>query len=401
MENVVARPHEIDAASPVASPIACLAPAPVDTISAAPTRLSGATPVVAPPGTATAQPSVTPCASATLASEAMPSPALWRHAKPSPWNPWLIGLTGLAGLWQWLGLGYALRQWGELAALSALPVLLLTPMHWGLIHESIHGQLRLKPRANERTGRALSLWLGLPYEIMRFGHLMHHRFTRQPYDQPDISPLLADAPLASRAGRWIGYQSRLLGGMWLSELFAPLITWVPAKRLPALAHRALGADPQDEDVRRRAVMFATDPVRRRRIQRDFVVLLVALGLALWAYGPWWPVFVATFVARGVWLSIADNLPHFGVALDEPARARNFHATALGRLLVLNHHLHRVHHQYPTAPWHLLPEIDTAQPTQGPVIAYWRAVLRQFAGPLPPSSLRADTVQASPVSQAAP
>ncbi|WP_167362694.1 fatty acid desaturase family protein [Pandoraea faecigallinarum] len=358
MENVVAPPAEIDAASPT--------PASADM----------------------------PSAGATLTSDAMPSPALWRHARPSHWNPWLVGLTSLTGLWQWLGLGWALRQWGEVASLTLLPVLLLTPMHWGLIHESIHGQLRLKPRANERTGRALSLLLGLPYEIMRFGHLMHHRFTRQPYDRPDICTLPADASFASRAGRWLGYQARLLGGMWLTEVFAPLITWIPARHLPALALSALGADPQDDDVRRRAVMFATDPVRRRRIQRDFLVLLAAFGLALWTYGPWWPVFVAAFAARGIWLSIADNLPHFGVTMDEPARSRNFRASALGRLLVLNHHLHQVHHQYPTAPWHLLPEIDAAQPAHGPVIPYWRAVLRQFRGPLPASSLGADAARAS-------
>lgn len=238
------------------------------------------------------------------------SPALWRHARPSRWNPWLIALTGLAGLWQWFGLGLALRHWGATAAFTLLPVLLLTPMHWGLIHESIHGQLRLKPRDNERTGRLLSVLLGLPFEIMRFGHLLHHRFTRQPFDRPDISTLADSAPPLARLRAWFGYQSRLLGGMWLAEIFAPVIAWIPPRRLPALAARALGTDGQDEDVRRRVVMFGSDPVRRRRIQRDFVMTLVALALAIWAYGPWWPVFVAAFAARGIWLSIADNLPHY-------------------------------------------------------------------------------------------
>ncbi|MDR3399662.1 MAG: fatty acid desaturase [Pandoraea sp.] len=352
MENVVARPAEIDTATSAA-------------VSVTPESLEH--PV-------------------SLTSESIASPALWRHARPSRWNPWLIGLTGLTGLWQWLGLGWALRHWGEVAAWSLIPVLLLTPMHWGLIHESIHGQLRLKARANERTGRALSLLLGLPFEIMRFGHLMHHRFTRQPFDRPDISTLPANAPLPLRAQKWLGYQSRLLGGMWLAEVFAPVIAWLPVRRLPTLALSALGSDPEDDDVRRRVIMFAADPIRRRRIQRDFLVLLAALALALWAYGPWWAVFLATFAARGIWLSIADNLPHYGVAMDEPARARNFQAPAPGRALLLNQHLHRVHHQYPTAPWHLLPQIDAAQPTDGPAIPYWRAVFRQFDGPLPASTL---------------
>ncbi|VVD73314.1 fatty acid desaturase [Pandoraea fibrosis] len=356
MENVVARPAEIDTATSAA-------------VSVTP---------------------VSPDHPVPLTSETMVSPALWRHARPSRWNPWLIGLTGLTGLWQWLGLGWALRHWGDVATWTLIPVLLLTPMHWGLIHESIHGQLRLNARANERTGRALSLLLGLPFELMRFGHLMHHRFTRQPFDRPDISALPANASVARRAQTWLGYQSRLLGGMWLAEVFAPVIAWLPVRRLPSLAMRALGSDPEDEDVRRRVVMFASDPVRRRRIQRDFLVLLAALAVALWAYGPWWPVFLATFVARGVWLSIADNLPHYGVGMDEPARARNFRAAAPARALLLNQHLHRVHHQYPTAPWHLLPLIDTAQPTAGPEIPYWHAVFRQFAGPLPAGTLATGT-----------
>lgn len=323
---------------------------------------------------------------ASLAGDMTPSPALWRHARPSRWNPWLIGVAGFTGLWQWLGLGWALRHWGDTAAWSLLPVLLLTPMHWGLIHESIHGQLRLKSRANERAGRVLALLLGLPFEIMRFGHLLHHRFTRQPYDRPDISGLPADATMAARARRWLGYQLRLLGGMWLAEVFAPLIAWVPARHLPELAARTLGTDPQDADVRRRVVMFAADPVRRRRIRRDFALLVVLVIAALWAYGAWWPVFAATFVARGVWLSIADNLPHYGVSMDEPARARNFRACVPVRALLLNQHLHRVHHLYPTAPWHLLPAIDAAQPPGAPAIPYWRGALRQFGGPLPASSL---------------
>lgn len=317
------------------------------------------------------------------------SPALWRHARPSRWNPWLIALTGLAGLWQWFGLGWAMRHWGPAAALTLLPVLLLTPMHWGLIHESIHGQLRLKPRANERTGRMLSILLGLPFEIMRFGHLLHHRFTRQPFDRPDISTLPLNATPPARLRAWLGYQSRLLGGMWLAEIFAPVIAWIPPRRLPALALSALGADAQDDDVRRRVVMFGSDPIRRRRIQRDFLMTLAALALALWAYGPWWPVFVVAFVARGIWLSIADNLPHYGVAMDEPARARNFHAPAPVRALLLNANFHRVHHLYPTAPWHLLPEINRAQPTPGPQIPYLQAALRQFGGPLAASAANAN------------
>lgn len=382
MENVVARPTQIDSATSDAVSLSPHRPHPLQPPHHPPRTPSGAM----PPASNGPQAPRDPRGGDRADASASLAPAWWRHSRPSRWNPWLIALTALAGLWQWFGLGWALRHWGDAAAWTLLPILLLTPMHWGLVHESIHGQLRLKARANERTGRMLALLLGLPYEIMRFGHLVHHRFTRQPYDRPDISTLPYHASTAARVRAWLGYQSRLLGGMWLAECFAPLVAWVPARRLPSLALKALGSDAQDEDVRRRAVMFASDPVRRRRIRREFAALLTALSLALWAYGPWWPVFVAAFAARGVWLSIADNLPHYGVAMDEPARARNFRASAFTRALLLNQHLHRVHHRYPTAPWHRLPAIDAAEPSPGPTIPYWRAIFRQFGSPLPPGTL---------------
>lgn len=301
-----------------------------------------------------------------------------RRVRPSALNRWLIGLTGAVGLWQWFGLGLALREWGAVAAWTLLPVVLLTPMHWGLIHESIHGALRPKAKANETAGRGLSLQMMLPYDVMRFGHLLHHRFTRQPFDRPDVLP--ADKR-GVQIGAWFGYFFRLCGGMWLMEIFAPLIAWVPVRFMPMLAVKAMGNAPEDDDVRRRVVTFASDDGRRRRIRRDFLYMLVALALAVWAYGPWWPVLLGGLAARGMWLSIADNLPHHGVGMNEPARARNFRAPAIGRALLLNQNLHRVHHMHPTAPWHILPAIAEIQPTAGPQIPYLQAALRQFGGPL--------------------
>lgn len=390
MQHVVARTAETDSATSVGpadtpSTVDTANDPPLDSAPPAPapslgpdgqhTHTTARTDTVQPAVEATATPASQALARASVkAHQALPSEL--RRAKPSTLNPWLISLVAVAGLWQWFGLGFAMRLWGPIAAWTLLPVLLLTPMHWGLIHESIHGALRPKAKANELAGRGLSVLLGLPYDVMRFGHLLHHRFTRQPFDRPDIHA----GEQASLAVR-LGYLGRLLGGMWLAELFAPLVAWAPLRHLPMLATRAMGADPEDDAVRRRVVTFASDAERRRRIRRDFLFTIVALALAVWAYGPWWPVFVAAFAARGIWLSIADNLPHYGVALDEPARARNFQAPALGRALLLNQHLHRVHHLHPTAPWHILPAIAAEQPTDGPQISYLHAALRQFAGPL--------------------
>jgi fatty acid desaturase len=49
-------------------------------------------------------------------------------------------------------------------------------------------------------------------------------------------------------------------------------------------------------------------------------------------------------------------------------------------VLMNHHLHRVHHQHPTLPWTALPalaRVDAATPDTD--AGYFRAALRQFRG----------------------
>jgi fatty acid desaturase len=88
------------------------------------------------------------------------------------------------------------------------------------------------------------------------------------------------------------------------------------------------------------------------------------------------------VLRGLWLSLADNLPHYDVMLDEKDRARNFRAPAIWRPVLMNHHLHRLHHQHPTLPWTALPALardDAAIPASATDAGYFRAALRQLRG----------------------
>ncbi|HLY06461.1 MAG TPA: fatty acid desaturase, partial [Rhizomicrobium sp.] len=86
----------------------------------------------------------------------------------------------------------------QAGASSAVALVLLcmiaTPLHWGLMHESIHGNLFADPGANRRAGRSLGAFLGLSWDVMRFGHLLHHSNNRHEFDRPE-----AVAPGASRA----------------------------------------------------------------------------------------------------------------------------------------------------------------------------------------------------------
>jgi len=290
----------------------------------------------------------------------------------------LLGLVAMAMLMQLIAWPFLLRQWGASMLWIALPLVVLTPTHWGLIHESIHGQLSPQRRLNEWLGRVLAIAFVLPFDAVRFGHLMHHRFTRESYDRPDVHDGVTH-PLLAR----ISYYLHLLGGLYLGELVLPLLTFLPASWVCRLvAHKLRSEEPIGRDVQRLFVGFAGNPERRARIRRDWILSVTLHACAFYFYGAWWPALAVTMFLRGLWLSLADNLPHYDVMLDEQQRARNFRAPAIWRPVLMNHHLHRLHHQHPTLPWTALPALAHAAATASAAdteAGYFRAALRQLRG----------------------
>ena len=59
------------------------------------------------------------------------------------------------------------------------------PLHYGLMHETMHGHLFGDEKADRAIGRMLGILLGLPWETMRFGHLAHHSQNRHSFDRPE------------------------------------------------------------------------------------------------------------------------------------------------------------------------------------------------------------------------
>lgn len=314
------------------------------------------------------------------------------HKIPSPApdaraNAAMLALAGLALAWQLIGLPLALRaaDGPSLALLATLvPVVLATPIHWGLIHEGIHGQLLSSRRANERLARLLAVGLAMPFNAVRFGHLMHHRFTREPFDRPDV-----DDATEPRWRRRLAYYARLMGGLYIAELLLPLIAFLPARMARALIARSVGAHgPEGAQVQRLFANHAGDAQNRRRARRDWLASFVLYALSFSLYGPAWPVLLAAMLLRGLWLSMADNLPHYGVALEEPGRSRDLRVPRVMGVMLMNHHLHRQHHLHPTLPWTALPALAREEATRGPAKgqdaqrprpAYFRAALAQLRG----------------------
>lgn len=295
-----------------------------------------------------------------LAWELVGLPLLWRATEG--------GATGIA-------MPVAATSHVAMFALTLVPVVLVTPIHWGLIHEGIHGQLLRGRRVNEWVSRALAIGLALPFDAVRFGHLMHHRFTREPFDCPDVDD--------ARGPRWrrrLAYYARLLGGLYAAELLVPLVAFLPARAAHRLIVRGVGAQgPRGAQVQRLFGNHVADAHKRYRARRDWLCSCALYALAFALYAKAWLTLLAAIYLRGLWLSLVDNLPHYGVALDEPGRARDFRVPRGVGALLMNHHLHRQHHLHPTLPWTALPALAEADGPGHGRPAWFRAALRQFRG----------------------
>jgi fatty acid desaturase len=263
--------------------------------------------------------------------------------------------------------------WAGVIALVLLTTV-TEPLHNGLMHESIHSNLLPDEKWNRFAGRALGVTLGLPWETMRFGHLAHHGFNRHDFDRPE-----ALAPGQSRVLAAAVYYFKLVIGNAVAYAIAPFLTAVP---IPAMKWVLENVDrnPESAPLRVAALRAFSTPAKRHAVQFDLAAIVALDVLALWLWGAWWPVFVASIVARWFMLSLLDNAPHYGMPLDSGLNARNTRIARWASWLVLNQNFHGVHHHYPLLHWRDLPGkfLQSEERYEG---GWLGALLRQFRGPI--------------------
>jgi fatty acid desaturase len=252
--------------------------------------------------------------------------------------------------------------------------LLSTPTIWGLAHEGIHGRLLRHRAGNLAVSRLVCILLGFSFEIVQFGHLMHHRHNGYEHDRPDrIDP---SHPLWIS---WLKHYGHLLGGHWLFTCLVSVVTFLPTGLRTSLIERGFaGSDSDVAAIRRAALKWFGNRDRVRRIRVD---CLLSLGLTvLWIaqYRSIWPMLFVALYGRALIYSTLDNLPHYGTRERGDAAAKNLSLAGWASLLVLNHNLHRVHHERPDIPWCAIPAVFSGNTDGG----YINAALIQFRGPLP-------------------
>jgi fatty acid desaturase len=132
-----------------------------------------------------------------------------RQAPATGLNALLIGVVLVGTVFQLFAMPALLRAFGLHAAWFLVPIMLLQPLHWGLIHEAIHSHLLPRRNAEEFWARLLSVTHWLPFDATRFCHLVHHKYSRHAYDRADQFDGHGPYALA-----WLRYRTGLLGGVY-------------------------------------------------------------------------------------------------------------------------------------------------------------------------------------------
>jgi fatty acid desaturase len=291
-------------------------------------------------------------------------------------NLGLLALMAAATIGALLGVPFLLPMNAHLAWLL-LPVGLLTNAFWALHHEAIHGSFHSDRRVNLLAGRCMAILLGSSFQVLRFAHLMHHRFNRNPGDRPDVY----DPAVMSKATARLGFLGNLLIGLYLSELVSPLLCLLPRSAVRRILERIYrGDDPAVTEIRRAAQQVFLNPAQLRGIRTDALLSATLLIAAALAFGENWPLLLTFLFGRGLLISVFDNVYHFATPIDRPDFARNLALPPPLQLLFLNINLHRVHHGRPSLPWWALPAQLCASGDRCDA-SMLRAALAQFKGPV--------------------
>lgn len=269
-----------------------------------------------------------------------------------------LGLTPL--VWAWSG-------WAFFAYVLIYGY--ATVMSWLLIHEAIHYKLLNNRRANDGLGRIHGILFGCAFHILKVGHMTHHRYNRSELDTTEL------VPTGTRhfVVWWLAYYARILGGLYMSEVLAPLMFffWKRTKRI-ILAF-----------TRNQAVATILDMFTRRMVQAIQLDAVLSVGFIIaqcYCNRHDLTPFILLFFSRGLILSFYDNAYHYGTDAHDPAAANNLSVPAVVKFFILNHNMHRVHHRHPLASWASLPQLFAAD-RDGFDGALISTGLKQLKGPL--------------------
>lgn len=261
-----------------------------------------------------------------------------------------------------------------------IPSLVFTNTTWALIHEGIHSNFNSDTKRNSFYSRLLSLFLHSNFEVLRFGHLMHHRYNRTDYD---LTEGCADKKEGQsniryqlyKLGQNSAYYFHITIGLYLAEVIGPILFLLPIKPIVNMAEQILGRD-HGYIINGKNILLQAK--RLKTVRLDSVINLLLFFIIIYLFSDFLWIYLLYLLIRSVLISSADNLPHYGSSRDKITGAFNLSAPKWWQKMILNFNLHRVHHEHPNLAWHLLPAKFAAE--EGCYDQnYFKQYLRQWRG----------------------
>lgn len=259
--------------------------------------------------------------------------------------------------------------WGWLLLLPVLS----SNVWWALIHEAIHGVLFESRSANRLAGRAQAILFGAAFDLLRWGHLLHHALSRTRRERSEVYVAGED----NRPWFMLNYYFRLTGGLYWFEVLGALIFLLPRPVIRWAARRLASGHNVVESLTDRLL----EPATLRAVRADGWMILALYGLAFSLYGEQAWMLALALMGRAFLISVVDNAFHYGTPLEDTRYARNLALPSWAARLILNFNLHGAHHARPGLTWGQLPAYhrQSGAGFQGNWIG---ALLAQFRGPIP-------------------
>ncbi len=264
-------------------------------------------------------------------------------------------------------------RWGWLLL---LPVL-FTNSWWAFMHEALHGHAFPGKAPTRRLGRLNAVLFGAAFDLLRIGHLLHHAFSRTPRERSEVYVPGRD----NRARFAAAYYFRLLGGLYLFEVIGSLLFLLPQRWIERVGARLAAPDNVAEEM----VGHLLQPAMLAAVRAEALAVLALYAACFYAYGKHAWMLALALCARGLLISLMDNVFHYGTPLGDARDARDLALPPWAARLLLHFNLHGVHHRKAGLPWHALPQ---QHQTDGAAYqgSLWRALLAQLRGPIAETAL---------------
>lgn len=239
--------------------------------------------------------------------------------------------------------------------LLLLPQGALLAFLFTLQHEATHKTPFAHERLNEWVGRASGILIFQPFLWFRYFHLMHHRYT----NDPDNDPELAGLP---KPDNWPDFMWHLSSiGYWRAKV---MLFWslcfgtIDAPYLPERTHQRVRSEARS--------MLAFYAIA-------LVTIVFVSPMLVWVWLV--PLMMGFPLLRLYLLAEHGRCPSVANMFDN---TRTTYTNRIVRFLAWNMPYHIEHHSFPQVPFHLLPDFNVKiRSYHGTVSQGYSAFTRDF------------------------